>query len=105
MELITELADLVKEGFYTSIVCMFLFWLLPIQKIKTKWLLELSMRLTVAICAFTVVWLSIGEVEIDKAIVKQALITLAFASVFYEFAGKFIVRKWFNNYKLEKTAG
>lgn len=101
MELITELADLVKEGFYTSIVCMFLFWLLPFQNISPKWLLELSMRFVIALCAFVVIWLTIGDVEINKSVIKQVLITMAFASLFYEFVGKYAVRKWFDNYKLK----
>jgi len=104
MELLTELALLVQEGFYTSIVCMFLFWLLPIQKIQKEWILEVAMRLTIVFVAGLMVWLSTGIpfYEWTRGIWKEAAIALAFSSLFYEFAGKFLVRKWFRNYKLVK---
>ena len=105
MEQVIELAKFLQEGFYTTIICMFLFWWLPIDKIKTQWLLEITMRTIIVLSAFVITWLSneLGLGEWDKGMLKEGLITLAFSSLFYEFAGKFIVRKWFKNYKTQKT--
>lgn len=105
MEVLTELGLLVQEGFYTTIICMFLFWFIPIERIKTLWVYEVAMRLIVAYVAFAMVWLSTQTpiYEWDNTIIKKAFITLAFSSLFYEFAGKFIVKKWLQNYKVDKT--
>lgn len=105
MEILTELFDLIKEGFYVSILCMFLFWLLPIQNITKKWILEVSMRVIIVVAAFIVIWFGYTTAiwEWTTLIWKEALIAIAFSVLFYEFAGKFIVKKWFNNYKVDKT--
>jgi hypothetical protein len=105
MEILTELVDLTKEGFYVTILCMFLFWLLPIQNITKKWILEATMRIIIVLAAFIIIWFgSLTPIwEWTKPIWKQTLIAIAFSVLFYEFAGKFVVKKWFNSYKVDKT--
>ncbi len=101
MEILTELLSLSQGGLYVTIICMFLFYFVPIQKIQKVWLMELVMRSIIVLVAFGITWLS-NETPIwewTKAIWKASLIALAFSSLFYEFAGKFIVRKWFDYYK------
>ena len=105
MEILTDLIKLTQDGFYVTVICMFLFYFLPIQKIQKPWLLEVVMRLVIIITAFCVTWLSITTPMWNwvKADWKSALIALAFSSLFYEFAGKFIVKKWFDYYKEKKA--
>lgn len=105
MDVLIELQSWVQEGFYTTVICMFLFWFLPIQNLKKKWQYELVMRLIIVAVSCTLVWLSSETIifEWTKIIWKQAFTTLAFSVLFYEFAGKFIVKKWFQNYKVDKS--
>lgn len=105
MEILNDLLKLTQDGFYVSIICMFLFYFVPIQRIQQPWLMEVVMRMMIVLTAFGVTWLSNATPmwEWMKADWKSALIALAFSSLFYEFAGKFIVRKWFDYYKEKPT--
>lgn len=105
MELLNELTALVKDGFYVTIVVMFLFYFIPFQLIKIEWLKQMLLRLTIVLVAFVIVWLMNENSIFDwtKMMVKEALIALSFSSLFYEFAGKFIVKKWFKSYKMKGT--
>lgn len=105
MDILTDLLKLTQDGLYVTIVCMFLFYFIPIQKIKKEWLMEVVMRLIIILTAFGITWLSNETAMWNwvKADWKSALIALAFSSLFYEFAGKFIVRKWFDYYKEKKS--
>ena len=101
MEILKELTTLVEQGFYVTLIIMFLFYFLPYRLIKTGWIKEALIRLTIVAVAFLIVWLTNGTpvFEWTKTMIKEALVALAFSSLFYEFAGKFVVKKWFKNYK------
>jgi len=100
MEILTELGMLIQQGLYVTILVMFLFYFIPYNSIKAKWLKETLTRITIIAAAFFIVWLTnqLAIWEWTKALWKEALIALAFSSLFYEFAGKFVVRKWFSGY-------
>lgn len=105
MNILSELTTLVQQGFYVTIVTMFLFYFIPFQAIKLNWLRELLLRVTIISVSFIIVWLTNEHSIFDwqKHMFKEALIALAFSSLFYEFAGKFIVKKWFKSYKMKNT--
>lgn len=103
-----ELAPLLMPGVWVSIICTVIFM---IFKLPSKWSSDkkkLLMHIIVLIVSFFWAWLIVDKIDSSLKIVAQDWAKVAaFAFLFYELVGQWIIKKIFKTYRInaEKKLG
>jgi len=99
--LTAELFTLIKNGFVVTLILMALFFLLRFPESWNIVVKEFLTKIIILSVALIYCWLVIESGLNNKQVIAYYLMTVAFSILFYEFAGKYIVRRWFKRYKGE----
>lgn len=98
LSLTEELTNLIRNGFIVSIILMALFYFVRFPKTMNKVVREFLIKIILLSASYLVVWL-LAEIEgSKKQIIAYYLLTTSFSVLFYEFARKYIVQRWFKKY-------
>jgi cytochrome c oxidase assembly factor CtaG len=94
----SELVNLIRNGFIVTIVLMAVFYFIRFPETMNKNVKEILTKIILLSVSYLVVWL-LNEIEgTKKQMIAYYLLTTSFSVLFYEFAGKYIVQKWFAKY-------
>lgn len=98
LSLSTEILNLIRNGFIVTIILMAVFYFIKFPESMNKILKEVLTKIILLAVSYLVVWL-LAEIEgTKKQMIAYYLLTTSFSVLFYEFAGKYIVQKWFTKY-------
>ena len=94
-----ELVNLLRNGLIVTVVIMAIFRFIKLPESIKPSTKEIISKLIILATSFFIVWL-LREIEgTRKELIAYYLFTTSFSVLFYEFAGKYLVKGWFKKYR------
>lgn len=99
-----EMAELLRNGLIVSVIISAIFFFVKFPETMKPYFKNAITKLIILCAAAVYTWLIMNyDPATKKEFFASMILTVSFSVLFYEFAGKYVVQKFFSKYRGEET--